>query len=416
VGARGAAQAYECAEGRPCGRFLSDTIAGSPRKAFCIKSFARTWSPSSSSWEGRGSRAASNGAAQLSGVRPPREGFVRYVCQSCGDELWWFSCKGRGFASCCARRMSDTAARFDRVLPMIAYRQWVLAYPRRLRLACARSRAAAESATIFLRESSAPAQTGRREGAARGSARSPSRSADRASSSTFIITPCCPTACSLGRTGRGGLLKLERPTREDLGRAGACGSGRRDGAAPRVARRSLWMRWPGYKRGAQNLPLGDEPRDDSRKLAAFLEGFLLQAGTHVHERDREGLEHLLRYALRPPLSLDRPADRGRQGGDLLRKPLYDGTTAIASADAADEASCGACAPAQAPHQPIFWRLRGAPASSAGDQRADQASPPPLRACAQQRRCASMTSLATALRDELRPSALGPPPCPNGPGA
>jgi hypothetical protein len=38
------------------------------------------------------------------------------------------------------------------------------------------------------------------------------------------------------------------------------------------------------------LPLGDEPRDDSRKLAAFLEGFSLQAGTHVHERDREGLE------------------------------------------------------------------------------------------------------------------------------
>lgn len=41
----------------------------------------------------------------------------------------------------------------DRVLPVIAYRQWVLAYPRRLRLAFARDPgAASESATVFLRE------------------------------------------------------------------------------------------------------------------------------------------------------------------------------------------------------------------------------------------------------------------------
>jgi hypothetical protein len=40
------------------------------------------------------------------------EGFVRCVCQFRGDELLVaFSCKGRGFCpSCCARRMSDTAA------------------------------------------------------------------------------------------------------------------------------------------------------------------------------------------------------------------------------------------------------------------------------------------------------------------
>ncbi len=84
------------------------------------------------------------------------KGFCRVVCPECGDELLvGFSCKKRGFCpSCCARRMSDTAAHLmDRVLPDVTYRQYVLAYPRRLRYAFARdSVAATESVRIFLRE------------------------------------------------------------------------------------------------------------------------------------------------------------------------------------------------------------------------------------------------------------------------
>jgi hypothetical protein len=40
------------------------------------------------------------------------EGFARVVCPACHEEiLVAFSCKGRAFCpSCCARRMSDTAA------------------------------------------------------------------------------------------------------------------------------------------------------------------------------------------------------------------------------------------------------------------------------------------------------------------
>jgi hypothetical protein len=41
---------------------------------------------------------------------------------------------------------------------------------------------------------------------------------------------------------------------------------------------------------------GEPPEEGSKKLAASLEGFSLQAGTHVHERDRGGLKHLRRYA------------------------------------------------------------------------------------------------------------------------
>jgi hypothetical protein len=45
------------------------------------------------------------------------------------------------------------ASPVDRVLPVVGYRQWVLAYPRRLRLAFARNtRVVSESATICLRE------------------------------------------------------------------------------------------------------------------------------------------------------------------------------------------------------------------------------------------------------------------------
>src|SRR5262249_3491320 len=64
-------------------------------------------------------------------------GFCRAVCPRCGHEiLVGLSCKGRGFCpSCTTRRMLDTAAHLvDRVLPMVPYRQWVLAFPRSLRL------------------------------------------------------------------------------------------------------------------------------------------------------------------------------------------------------------------------------------------------------------------------------------------
>ena len=47
-------------------------------------------------------------------------GFLRVHCDACGkDRLVAYSCKGRGFcASCCGRRMADTAAHLvDRVFP-----------------------------------------------------------------------------------------------------------------------------------------------------------------------------------------------------------------------------------------------------------------------------------------------------------
>lgn len=63
-------------------------------------------------------------------------GFARFHCGGCGfDRLVPFSCKGRALCpSCAGRRMAERAAHLvDRVLPDVPIRQWVLSVPYRLR-------------------------------------------------------------------------------------------------------------------------------------------------------------------------------------------------------------------------------------------------------------------------------------------
>ena len=61
-----------------------------------------------------------------------------------------------------------------------------------------------------------------------------------------------------------------------------------------------------------------------------MDGISLEAGTHLHANDRQGLEHLCRYGLRPPLSLRR-LSRLADGRVLftLRKEGHDGVRALA---------------------------------------------------------------------------------------
>ncbi len=75
------------------------------------------------------------------------------------------------------------------------------------------------------------------------------------------------------------------------------------------------------------MPLWPAP---PRGLSAFLEGFSLEAGAHVHENDRAALEHLCRYALRPPLALSR-LSRSSDGRVVLRlkRAMHDGTREVA---------------------------------------------------------------------------------------
>jgi len=63
-------------------------------------------------------------------------GFARFRCGDCGmNRLVAFSCKGRGFcASCGGRRMTERAAHLvDHVFPDVPVRQWVLSLPPRIR-------------------------------------------------------------------------------------------------------------------------------------------------------------------------------------------------------------------------------------------------------------------------------------------
>ncbi len=63
-------------------------------------------------------------------------GFARFRCDGCRTErVVAFSCKGRGFCpSCGGRRMAERAAHLvDDVLPDVPVRQWVLSLPHRVR-------------------------------------------------------------------------------------------------------------------------------------------------------------------------------------------------------------------------------------------------------------------------------------------
>ena len=59
-----------------------------------------------------------------------------------------------------------------------------------------------------------------------------------------------------------------------------------------------------------------DPFQHARR-SALLDGFSLHAGVRVHGNDREGLERLCRYILRPPLALSR-LSQGEEGELLYR--------------------------------------------------------------------------------------------------
>jgi hypothetical protein len=220
---------------------------------------------------------------------------------------------------------------------MVPYRQYVLAYPRRLRLAFARDKqAATESGTIFLRE---VFRWQRREARERGT-KKPLAGAVLATQrygSTVNLNvhhhALLPDGVfTVGASEEAGFVELPAPRREDLERI-----------LERIVAKTLAM---AQARGLMEelpcdgmdhlraeavqtgLPLSlSEPR---QKLAAFREGFSLEAGAHVSAADRKGLEHLLRYMFRPPLSLQR-VHKLADGRVLveLKKPRHDGVRAIA---------------------------------------------------------------------------------------
>lgn len=268
-------------------------------------------------------------------------GFARCACEDCGDELLVaFSCKGKGFCpSCLGRRMSDVAAHLvDRVLPKVPYRQWVMAYPRRMRLLLARDAVAArESATIVVKEIAKWQRAlARRDGVSKPQTAAVSVTQRFGSKVDLNVHHHLVVPEGVFREdeeGKVGFTELRRPTRDELQAMVERIAGKTMALA---RRRGLLEEEPDdalSKVQADAVQTGlpvAVPPPMAKKLSGFIEGYSLEAGTHVAASNREALEHLLRYMLRPPV----PQHRLRRLADgrlelTLKRPMHDGTRAIA---------------------------------------------------------------------------------------
>ena len=264
-------------------------------------------------------------------------GFMRVRCGSCGDEhLVGFSCKRRGVCpSCTSRRAVDAAAHLvDAVLPVTPMRQWVLSLPIKVRWVLARRPAlVGRVLAVFLRALSTwQRRRGRAVGAsgATGSVTFVQRfgSAMQLSIHYHVVMPDGVFV----RADDGGVSfrRLPAPDDEDvealLGRCAA--------RVLRLLRRELGDDEPeadglaaleAASLAARPAAKGDGPK--KKRLTAFLEGFSLHAGVHLHENDRRGLEQLCRYGARGAIAHSRLTELpdGRVAYHMKR-PLPDGRT------------------------------------------------------------------------------------------
>lgn len=288
-------------------------------------------------------------------------GFLRARCAACGESrVVAFSCKKRGFCpSCLGRRMADTAAHLvDQVLPAVPVRQWVLSLPFELRYRLAWDGVLLSGVlAVFLRvvlgwycaQAQQRGHPGGRGGAVSvlqryGSALNPNPHlhilipdgvwvAGADGSPTFVaVAP--PTDADIQqlveRTAarvvrllqRRGLLDPEAPDplAQDqplLAALTAASIQGRVATGPRAGQR-LRRRLTDPAEGQRTAPLCYAAR-----------GFSLHAATRVAATDRERLEHLCRYVLRPPLSAARLRWLDPQTlAFSLKTPWDEGTTAL----------------------------------------------------------------------------------------
>ena len=296
-------------------------------------------------------------------------GFARFRCRDCFHEvLVAFSCKGRGFCpSCCGRRMAELAAHLvDGVLGGLPVRQWVLTLPHRLRYALAWDHRLWRAVlAVFVR---AVLGFERRRARGRGVANGrgaavtaiqrfgsalntnvhfhtlvvPGVFADRADGSRHFAPAPAPSEAEVARllatvqrrvvrlVARHG-IELANPEGElddpDERRVDAPAYAAIQGAAVlgRVA--------TGARAGQRVMRVGSTPDAPTEPVGGGLHaasgGFDLHAGVAVPAGDRDRLEHLCRYVLRPPIAQN-ALELDAAGSILLRlrRPWRDGTWAV----------------------------------------------------------------------------------------
>jgi hypothetical protein len=295
-------------------------------------------------------------------------GFARFQCGTCGlDRFVAFSCKGRGFCpSCGGRRMTERAAHLvDHVFPDVPVRQWVLSLPYRLRyrlawdhdlcravvavfvravLRCLRDRACDDGAGDG--RSGAVVVVQRFGGALNLNVHVHALVLDgvfaqgRADAPVFHAAPPL-TPLDVEEV----LVTVEARLRRLLERRGLgeADAGASDGDvwaedAPGLAGLAAASVQGqvalGRDRGTRVRRLGGEAGEEGEAVHgschARANGFDLHAGLVVPAGDRERLERVCRYALRPPVAGERLSVSS--AGQVLvqfRQPWRDGTTHLA---------------------------------------------------------------------------------------
>jgi len=266
-------------------------------------------------------------------------GFARVHCDACGkDMLVAFSCRGRGFCpSCTTRRMQGTALHLvDRVIPSVPVRQWVLSLPRWARFLLARDPGLiTRTLDLCLREIFNSHRRRAREAGARASRPGAISFVQRFGSAINLNVHfhcVIPDGVFVREDGQIRFESLDAPSDDEV-----------KAILQKLVARALKLLRPRLESARDDARTPDalaEAQADSvatlsgkpanaaitKKQAAYLEGFSLHAGVHLHGNDREGLARLCGYGARPALSLDRLS--ALPDGRLaiqMKRPLADGS-------------------------------------------------------------------------------------------
>jgi hypothetical protein len=277
-------------------------------------------------------------------------GAACFRCEHCGHgRMVALSCGGRGFCPrCLGRHMTELAHDWTRwVLPRVRIRQWVLSLPLPLRVPLARYHDLALA--VHAVAARAIEAWYRRKGRALGIARSKTGmltvvqrfGSDLALNIHFhmlvldgvfdddgTFAPIAPPSLTkievLVATIARRIARMceRRATEQD------------DDADPsELALLGTFARSASRRGASKHAPEGgedpvhDEAPDWGGKIKARVDGYDLECTTVVRAEDRERLEHLCKYLLRPPLADRRLRllDDGRVALEL-KTPWRDGTT------------------------------------------------------------------------------------------
>lgn len=294
-------------------------------------------------------------------------GFVRVKCDGCRHELLvGFSCKRRGFCpSCGTSRMAESAAHLiDHVLPKVPIRQWVVSFPWPLRmLFAARPEALSRCLAVITRaiqtdltqRAGLKVSSGARTGVVTVIQRFGSALNLNIHLHMLILDGVYtfenggPRFHRLGAPDHDRLRRLlDRLIRRILRRLVADGlliheseqpwlELETDEAMDTLAAASIRYRIAvGPQTGRRTLTIVDPHlvRESGKKsmhkpLTASQDNFSLNAAVVCQPHQRQRLERLCRYVLRPPLSLDR-LSVGVDGRVryALKNPWQNGTTHV----------------------------------------------------------------------------------------